>query len=1344
MLRKYRLTLLARFKTYHSISHGRGIWILIHRKCPLAISTCEEITPDIFKIILNDDIQSLGILCIYGPAEKDDPVFFTNLWEEFQVLNANNKLIIGDFNVTLNKDLDRKFYVTDQHKKSRLVINSWIEQGKVSDVFRAYHPTQESFTFKGNRGQLGRLDLCLANHSCLSSVRKIRHIPIGKLSDHHILEVTIHLMEADKGPGSFRANPLIETDENYAAQIRVKITGLLADMSNASSSTKMQAKYNALRKEQLLKKPKDEISNEEQLELALLMSDFSTEEDLSKDLVISHEGALAFVLHKLGNFTKIYQREKKSANNEVISHLQNKLDRLRSEEAPKEEIIKCQTELNIATSSGTQVEIEKHGAFRLLKDERASKELINLERSTSGYTNISRLETTNAAGEEILTTCGKDIRNIMANFFQKIYSPPPGITSNTDSVLSFLSSDGDAHIPEMLSKLALNNNDSNMLEGPITRPELEKQLFEHMKPNSAPGIDGFSVAWVRKFWPQLANLTTLAINSCYEKGELNNMLRSAIMKLLPKGNKNPLNPNSYRPISLLSVFYKMASGAITRRLETKIESLIGPHQVAYSKKRNITTVLINTISAIKEAKKQDEKYLLVSIDFAKAFDSIGHGFIDTVLSLLNFGPSFRRWVKLFFVKRITYLLLNGFFSKAINLLQSVPQGDILSPYIFILVLEFLLLKINHSRNLSGIKIKDVEQRANTYADDSSVLLRATEHNLRYLISILHQFSKVSGLFPNVEKTKVMPLGKTDEPQTLCCDLNLSWVKEITLLGVVIDQNIECLQNNFSSRIAKARTIAARWKRRHLTTAGNIEIAKSMVISQFTHLLPIIEPTPDQWSEIENIVVDLIVRNEKNWISSSLIKTPKKKGGLGFFNLKEFTMCLRVNLLRRYRPENDDLWMKILDRDLNLTSKDDRSKIWNLGNIALHSISKTTSLSCIDLSFETLSHIQLKYPTDPSSGDNSWFNQPLFDNNNVLYNKQSRYNFRSKRVPFSHQDLGLCGLNTTKISDCFANGRVLNVEELSRNIAKNNLPATPPDWMLTEFQHILLSNHLGQLYGCGKVKRGLKICFPGTVPFLNPNPPKFSHSTLGEFILRRNYRPNNLRERISQESVDWESHAQRWNKSLGVQNISAEHMQALYKLVTKSGLSPEIKEAWLRLLQRKTLFGNQIEKFSQKPDWFTTSQCNLCGNNNLLPPPQDTLQHIILRECPMVDSLWNELSSYLFQDEEGTKTQNSLPCPFTGQNQNCRSGEGPGTLAVLCETSVLVTTNLVGLRNSNINVAQLLQNIYTFLKICGRRYTGEKSSSFLNRALIMESKLGTLVRPPETNMNSAFVHGDEPL
>ena len=31
----------------------------------------------------------------------------------------------------------------------------------------------------------------------------------------------------------------------------------------------------------------------------------------------------------------------------------------------------------------------------------------------------------------------------------------------------------------------------------------------------------------------------------------------------------------------------------------------------------------------------------------------------------------------------------------------------------------------------------------------------------------------------------------------------------------------------------------------------IEIAKSIVISQSTHLLPVIEPTPAQWSKIDN-------------------------------------------------------------------------------------------------------------------------------------------------------------------------------------------------------------------------------------------------------------------------------------------------------------------------------------------------------------------------------------------------------------------------------------------------------------------------------------------------------------
>ena len=58
-----------------------------------------------------------------------------------------------------------------------------------------------------------------------------------------------------------------------------------------------------------------------------------------------------------------------------------------------------------------------------------------------------------------------------------------------------------------------------------------------MKPNAAPGLDGFTVAWVCYFWNDLSNLCEAAVNNCYEKNELTRLLKTAIMRLLRKGRK---------------------------------------------------------------------------------------------------------------------------------------------------------------------------------------------------------------------------------------------------------------------------------------------------------------------------------------------------------------------------------------------------------------------------------------------------------------------------------------------------------------------------------------------------------------------------------------------------------------------------------------------------------------------------------------------------------------------------------------------------------------------------------------------------------------------------------------
>ena len=42
---------------------------------------------------------------------------------------------------------------------------------------------------------------------------------------------------------------------------------------------------------------------------------------------------------------------------------------------------------------------------------------------------------------------------------------------------------------------------------------------------------------------------------------------------------------------------------------------------------------------------------LLLIDFEKTFDSVSHNFIFKTLNFLNFGPSFRNWIKIFYNKR---------------------------------------------------------------------------------------------------------------------------------------------------------------------------------------------------------------------------------------------------------------------------------------------------------------------------------------------------------------------------------------------------------------------------------------------------------------------------------------------------------------------------------------------------------------------------------------------------------------------------------------------------------------------------------------------------------------------
>ena len=114
---------------------------------------------------------------------------------------------------------------------------------------------------------------------------------------------------------------------------------------------------------------------------------------------------------------------------------------------------------------------------------------------------------------------------------------------------------------------------------------------------------------------------------------------------------------------------------------------------------------------------------------------------------------------LFLNERIAHILLGGHLTLNILLEKGVPQGDIISPFIFIIAVEILLIEINKCRHIKGIKLLTQEEiRAHTFADDTSLLIQRCINSLKACVKYINQFSTISGLHANLVKTKVIPFG----------------------------------------------------------------------------------------------------------------------------------------------------------------------------------------------------------------------------------------------------------------------------------------------------------------------------------------------------------------------------------------------------------------------------------------------------------------------------------------------------------------------------------------------------------------------------------------------------------
>jgi hypothetical protein len=203
---------------------------------------------------------------------------------------------------------------------------------------------------------------------------------------------------------------------------------------------------------------------------------------------------------------------------------------------------------------------------------------------------------------------------------------------------------------------------------------------------------------------------------------------------------------------LLNTDYKIISKTLVNRLKRLANRFISNSQNSAVPGRSIYDTLHLLRNVFDYCKERDFPCLAVSLDQAKAFDKVHHEYLFYVMEQMGIGPVFLSMVRQLYTDIYSQILVNGFLTVTFKITRSVRQGCGLSPLLFNIAIEPLILSITQSLLFRGVPIPGSasEERAVCFADDLT-LLAHNETSVEVALSLFDVYSRASGAEINVAK-----------------------------------------------------------------------------------------------------------------------------------------------------------------------------------------------------------------------------------------------------------------------------------------------------------------------------------------------------------------------------------------------------------------------------------------------------------------------------------------------------------------------------------------------------------------------------------------------------------------
>nr|GEY80550.1 RNA-directed DNA polymerase, eukaryota [Tanacetum cinerariifolium] len=220
------------------------------------------------------------------------------------------------------------------------------------------------------------------------------------------------------------------------------------------------------------------------------------------------------------------------------------------------------------------------------------------------------------------------------------------------------------------------------------------------------------------------------------------------------------------PISLIGNFYKIIAKVLTNRLVEMLVDIVNEVQSAFIANRQILDGPFIVNEAIQWCKKKKKHALIFKFDFEKAYDSGGWDYLDDVLDKFGFGIKWHGWIQNCLRSSRGSILINGSPTKEFQFFKGLKQGDPLSSFLFILIMEslhILFQRVVDAGLYMGIRLSsDVNLSHLLYADDAMFVGKWSDSNIGTLVHVLKCFHQASGLKINMSKSKIMGIHVNNE------------------------------------------------------------------------------------------------------------------------------------------------------------------------------------------------------------------------------------------------------------------------------------------------------------------------------------------------------------------------------------------------------------------------------------------------------------------------------------------------------------------------------------------------------------------------------------------------------